>query len=109
MAVQKATALVDISSSTTVSEAVGTNGLRLVGVITPATINSTALTFQGSVDDSTYVPIHAVGGGAYTVTVAASRFTAVDPAQFGVNYLKVVCGSAELADRNITLVFDAGA
>lgn len=99
------TRTVTIASGQTVSGAVSLGGASLVGIITPAALTGTTLTFQASADGTTYVPVYTTAGVAASVTVAASRYTAVPPTTIpGAPYLKVVSGSAEGADRTITLV-----
>jgi len=103
------TVLIDISSSTTVSEPVDCEGMDLVAIVTPAALTGVAFTFQGSVDDTTYNSITDDAGTAISVTVAASRWVAIGNTLLkslrGLRYLKVVSGSAEAADRTIGLVF----
>ena len=100
-----ATASVVIANGQTVSEAAPFYGLRLVGLITPAALTGTSVTFQGSVDGVTYVPIYDSAGVAITATVSTSRWTVLDPADFaGMAYIKVVSGSAEGAARTIVLI-----
>jgi hypothetical protein len=96
---------VTIAESGTVSTAADLVGARLVAIITPGTLTGTAMTFQGSVDNSTFVAVHNDLGAAISATVAASRYIVLDPADFaGIRYIKVVSGSAEAAARTITLV-----
>lgn len=93
-----------IASGGTTSQPIGLQGNRLLAIQTPAALTGTALTFLASFDDETYAPLYN-SSGAVSVTVAASRYIAVEPADFaGVEYLKVVSGSAEGAARSITLV-----
>ena len=99
------TSTVTIESSGTTSSARDLNGLgNLVALVTPATLTGTSFTFQASVDGSTYNNVYNEGT-QYSVTVAASRYVALDPAVFaGAQYVKVVSGSTEAAERTITLV-----
>ena len=99
------TSTVTIESSGTTSSARDLNGLgNLVALVTPSTLTGTSFTFQASVDGSTYNNVYNEGT-QYSVTVAASRYVALDPAVFaGAQYVKVVSGSTEAAERTITLV-----
>lgn len=84
-----------------------TDGQTLVGIITPAALTSTAMTFTASdVAGGTFVAVRDVGGAsAYSVTVAAGYYVPVDPRVFaGVRALKCVAGSAEGAARSIKLM-----
>jgi hypothetical protein len=78
----------------------------LVAVQTPGTLTSTAMTFTGSTDGSTYVAVRAMdGAAAYSITVAASYYVPVDIRCFaGLAYIKCVAGSAEGGARVITLI-----
>lgn len=82
--------------------------LTLVGFYTPAALTGTAMTFQAAPNASgTYVEVvDGATGSAYSVTVAASKYIALDPAKtYGINQVKLVSGSSEAADRTITLVY----
>lgn len=81
------------------------SGEQVVGIVTPATITGTALTFTVCVAGTTFVPLHVGAGTAYSITVAASRFTHVDPNAFlGVSKLKVVSGAVEAQDTIISII-----
>lgn len=100
---------VTIASGGTASGAARLDRAVPVGLITPAALTGTALTFQASADGTTYVPVYTTAGAAVSATVAASRYVPLDPATFrGALYLKVVSGSAEAADRAITLIVQQG-
>lgn len=84
------------------------NDMALVGIITPAALTSTTMTFTACHTDiaGTFVSVVDTTGTAVSITVAASKFIKIDPITFcGVSFLKVVGGSAEGAARTITLVF----
>ena len=95
-----------IAEGDTVSGAVSLVGVTILGLITPAALTGTALTFQVSASAAgAYVPLHDATGAAVSVTVAASRAYYLSPAIFAVwRAVKVVSGSAEAADRTITLL-----
>jgi hypothetical protein len=78
----------------------------LVGVSLPATLTGTSLTFFAAAAlAGTYKQVTNEDGSAYSVTVAADKWCAVDANKFlGVRFLKVRSGSAEGADRTIALV-----
>lgn len=93
---------VSIANSGTASAAILCNGLSLVGIQLPATFTGTALTFQVSVDGTTYQSLYNASG-AVSYTVAEGRFYAINPQDFyGVVYLKIVSGSSEGAARSFT-------
>lgn len=98
------TATVTIANNGTVSTAGDMNGAVLAAVIIPAEFTGSAITFQASVDGETFYDVVA-SGSAYSVSVTAGDYHAVEHANFlGANYIKVVSGSAEGAERTVTLV-----
>lgn len=94
-----------ILSGATASAAVQLEEASICGIRTPAALTGVALTFTCSdTAGGTFDPVMTAAGAAYTLTVAASRYTVADPLVFlGVKWVKVVSGSAEGADRIITL------
>lgn len=100
-----------IANGQSLGEAIDLTDVRALAIQTPASINSaTALTFRGSVDGSTWANLYDSTGTEVSVTAAASRFIALDPAIFaGVPYIKVRTGTAgsptaQAADITMTLV-----
>ena len=85
----------------------------LVGIVMPGTWTAANLTFQASNDNSTFTDLYNAAGTEVTVTAAASRWIAIDPADFaGVAYLKVRSGTSgsavnQGANRTIGLVLRA--
>lgn len=101
-------ATVTVASGQTVSNAIDLGELAVVGLVTPGTITSTAITFQASQDNVTFSQVTKVDATVYTLTVSASKYIVIPPADLaGVRYLKVVAGSAEGADRDIILMLRA--
>ena len=96
---------VTIANGAQLSGAVNLRGQAVHGLYTPAAFTGTALTFEAcDTEGGTYVPVHTAAGAAYSVTVAAGRFTVVDPAVIrGLQFLKVKSGSAEGAARVLKL------
>ena len=93
-------------SGTDASSAIDCTRYQLVGFYTPGTITSTAITFQASADNSTYVTVMEVGGAAtYSVTISTSDYIPLDPRVFaGAQYVKLVPGSSEGSARTITFI-----
>lgn len=93
-------------SGTNASAAIDCTRYQLVGFYTPGTITSTAVTFEASADNSTYVTVMEVGGAAtYSVTVSTSDYIPLDPRVFaGAQYVKLVPGSSESSARTITYI-----
>ena|SRR6188768_1874293 len=88
-----------------------TAGLRLgmdtlLAVRSPSTYDGTTMTF--TVCDTlagTYDTVYNEDGTAYTITLAASRFTPVDYTKFlGALYLKPVAGTNQTGDTILSLL-----
>lgn len=84
-------------------------GTQSAAVAMPAEWTEANLTFLGSVDGSSYLPIYDGEGNEYTVAAAASRYIFLEPAVFrSITYLKIRSGTAsssvaQLAARTISL------
>ncbi len=78
----------------------------LVAVVTAAGFTTADLTFQFSVDGTTYIAAKNAAGTAITLSsVAASDWRAVDPTDFlSAKYLKVVSSASQSSGDTITLV-----
>jgi hypothetical protein len=112
-----------IRNSNSLRPAVVANGASLSGVVAvdldqylvaiemPTTWTAANLTFQVSVDGTTYRNLYNNSGSETTVTAGADRVIHVDREQFvGIHYLKVRSGTAGVpvnqgGDRTINLVF----
>lgn len=96
-----------IANSGTTSDVVDLNLGQLVGLIFPASMTGTALTFTMSTSSGgTYVGVKDVGGAAdYSLTVTSSKYVPIDPRVFcGIRYVKLVSGSSETGAKVITCV-----
>lgn len=91
-----------IANGQTVSAAIPTQALSLVGIQLPAAFTGTTITFQGSVDGSTYQVVKSTTSGtSLSYTVAQGTYVAIDPTPFyGLAYIKLVSGSSEAAGRS---------
>jgi len=91
--------------STAITNALDLRGKVLVGLIMPATLTSTTITFTGSQDNVTFLAMTNTSGTALSATVAASKHVCIVPADFAsVRYLKLAMGTTEVAARTITAV-----
>lgn len=99
--VPNAPAVIPISDVT--SGIIQCNGKVLCGVQLPATFTGTALSFLVSADGVSYVVLKStVSGTTLSYTVAQGTYCAIDPKDFqGVNFLKIVSGTTELAARTL--------
>ena len=99
---------IDISANTTQSNAVNTDGMLLTGIIFPAAMTGTAVTFDFSVDGTNFHDVVETDGTEVTYTVTAGDVVRVDPSGWAFassGFLRIVSGTAEAADRNIQLIF----
>jgi len=101
------TEVIDVTVETTsTAVTIGENKV-IVGLVTPASADSTAMTF--TVSDTfggTYVPLAAIDGVAVsaTITTTATRLH-LSPTTFaGVRYIKLVAGSTETPAKTYQLV-----
>tara|TARA_R110000851_G_C13028860_1_gene560912 strand:+ start:118 stop:492 length:375 start_codon:yes stop_codon:yes gene_type:complete len=96
-----------ILNGATVSDAVEIQiGAEIVGIITPAAITGTALSFQSSVDGTTYNNVYSYDDTAdLSIAIAASKDVSIDPSILcGRSNLKIVSNGAEGATRKILLL-----
>lgn len=89
-----------IAASGTVSAAVNIDG-GLVSELEVPDIVGTSLSFQTSMDGSTYQALYDSTGTLVTVTVADTHNVSVIAKQIVTNYLKVVSGSTETSGATI--------
>lgn len=93
-----------IAASGTKSNAIDLVGSDLIAVITPSAFTGVALTFEGSADGTTFVPLVDGAGAAVSVTVSTSDYVPLPASVSTLRWVKVVSGSTEAAEREITLV-----
>ena len=101
-------ALIDISADNNDSLGVKTEGMLLCGVQFPAAMTGTAITFDFSLDNSTWVDVKETDGTDVSYTVSAGDVLRVDPSgwAFASNgYIRVSSNGTEAADRKIVLHF----
>lgn len=94
-----------IANAATTSDAIALGGMCLVGILLRA-FTGTALTFTVcDTIDGTFVPLKSTtSGSALSYTVAQNGYFAIDPTAFqGVQFLKIVSGSSEAAERTLVL------
>lgn len=92
-----------VANGGTKSAGVDITGFALCGVILPSTLDGTTLSFEVSTDDTTYYVLRDTAGDI-SLTVAASRAVALDPALFsGFQYVKIVLATQSTTDTNCLL------
>ena len=106
--IQSKLALIDISADNNDSLGVQAEGMLLCGVQFPAAMTGTAITFDFSLDNSTWVDVKETDGTEVSYTVSAGDVVRVDPSgwAFASNgYLRVSSNGTEAADRAVVLHF----
>tara|TARA_R100000655_G_scaffold14862_1_gene33293 strand:- start:7099 stop:7431 length:333 start_codon:yes stop_codon:yes gene_type:complete len=101
-------ALIDISADNNNSLGVKTEGMLLCGVQFPAAMTGSAITFDFSMDNSTFIDVKETDGSDVSYTVSAGDVVRVDPSgwAFASNgFLRVTSNGNEAADRKIILHF----
>tara|TARA_R100000231_G_scaffold66534_1_gene53291 strand:- start:948 stop:1280 length:333 start_codon:yes stop_codon:yes gene_type:complete len=101
-------ALIDVSADNNNSLGVQTEGMLLCGVQFPAAMTGTAITFDFSMDNSTFVDVKETDGTDVSYSVSAGDVLRVDPSgwAFASNgFLRVTSNDNETADRKIILHF----
>jgi hypothetical protein len=101
-------ALIDVSEDASNSLGVKTDGMLLCGVQFPAAMTGTAVTFDFSLDNSTWVDVKETDATDTSYTVSAGDVLRVDPSgwAFASNgYIRVTSDGTEAADRSIILHF----
>ena len=102
------TALIDISADNNNSLGVKTDGMLLCGIQFPAAMTGSNVTFDFSMDNSTFVDVKETDGTDVTYTVSVGDMVRVDPSgwAFASNgYIRVTSDGNEAADRSLTLHF----
>lgn len=102
---------VTIPSGTAVAPKVNFGGRRLQGIMLPAAWTAADLTFQSSIDDSTYVNLYDEAGVEVNVKAAASRAVRFSNIWLwaGIKFLIVRSGTSavpvnQAANRDIGLI-----
>lgn len=104
------TMTVTVTNGGTISEAAALRGMRLTGIVMPASWTAANITFQGSVDGSTFNDLYDDSGAEVTVVAAASRMIRLVPAEWArVKDIKLRSGTAAATvtqggDRVLTLM-----
>lgn len=101
---------VQIPANAALSDAIDLDGVTLVGIQMPSAWDAANLTFQVSVDGSTFANLYDQAGSEVTVNASAGRYIVVDHLTFlGIRYLKVRSGTSaapvnQTASRVLTVV-----
>jgi len=106
--IQSKLALIDVSADNNDSLGVKTEGMLLCGVQFPAAMTGSAITFDFSMDNSTWIDVKETDGTEVSYTVSVGDVVRVDPSgwAFASNgYIRVSSNGTEAADRAIILHF----
>ena len=101
-------ALIDISADNNNSLGVKTDGMLLCGVQFPAAMTGSNITFDFSMDNSTFVDVKETDGTDVSYTVSVGDIVRVDPSgwAFASNgFIRVTSDGNEAADRKKILHF----
>lgn len=99
-----------IASGTSLSAAISLGPNTLVGIGMPAGWDAAAMSFQVTLDGTTFLDLFDETGAEYAPTVTLGQYITLDPSVFaGVVQIKVRSGTTgtpvnQLADRVISLV-----
>ena len=98
--------VLSVATGETTSGVCDCTRFSLVGVYTPGELTSTSATLEASVDGSTWVTVMQVTGTEVeSATVAASQYVPLSvQVMNGIQRARIVCGSAEGADREFNCV-----
>jgi hypothetical protein len=96
---------VTIDNGASASDEVDLDGMVPVGIVFPAALTGTAVTFEMALaSGGTFVPVYDDAGAEYSVTFTASIYHALKYQYFiGARYIKVVSNGTEGAERTLTL------
>jgi len=102
----RAVSTIDISDNVTTGSAIDVRGKDLLLLEMPAAFTGTVMTFLASTTSGgTFTALESDTGAAVSITVAAAKSIELDKAEFeGVQFLKPVSGSTEIADRDLVFI-----
>ena len=101
-------ALIDVSEDASNSEGVNVENMLLCGVVFPATMTGTTITFDYAVDNSNWVDVFETDGTEVSYSVSAGNVVRIDPsgwASASNGFIRVTSNGTEAADRKIKLLF----
>jgi hypothetical protein len=93
-----------IASGQTASGVIDLAGTTLCGIHLPSAFTGTSVTFQAAPTAGGTFQTVQRSGADFSLPVAAARYIGLNPSDFaGVQFLKIISGSAEAAARTLTL------
>lgn len=100
----KTATTITIPNGTATSGTVNGSPGAAFGLVLPAALTSTTLTFQVSADGTNFQPLYDSSNAAISQTVAQGRSYQLSAALTAWPYWRVVGGSNEAADRSLIVV-----
>lgn len=101
-------ALIDISTSNTISNAIDLGSGKVFGIITPSAWTAANIQFKASLTfDGSYLDVYDDDGTIVAVSAAADRAIAVSTDALNLSpwrYIKLVTDAGQAADREIYVV-----
>ena len=100
--------LIDVSADANNSSAAQCDGLLLSGIVFPAAMTGTTVSFDFAFDGSTWVDVVETDGTEVSYTVTAGDVVRVDPSGWAfatAGSLRITSNATEAADRTINLIF----
>jgi hypothetical protein len=100
--------LIDVSEDASNSTGVQTDGLLLSGIIFPAAMTGTSVTFDFAFDGTDWKDVVETDNTEVTYTVSADNVVRVDPSGWAFatpGFIRVTSNGTETADRKIQLIF----
>jgi len=101
-------ALIDVSEDASNSVGVNVENMLLCGVVFPATMTGTTITFDHSEDNTAWADVKETDGTDVSYTVSAGDVVRVDPSGWAFaseGWLRITSDGTEVADREIKLFF----
>lgn len=96
---------ITIANGATTSAVVPFGSYAMAGVIMPASLDGTALTFEVSADGTNFTALDDGEGAAVGLTVAASKAYALPDALAVWAFFRLVMGTSQTGATDITVVF----
>ena len=100
--------LIDVSEDASNSTGVQTDGLLLSGIVFPAAMTGTSVTFDFAFDGTDWKDVVETDNTEVTYTVSADNVVRVDPSGWAfatAGFIRVTSNGTETADRKIQLIF----
>ena len=98
------TVLIDVSADASNSVSFKTDGLLLSGIKFPAAMTGSTITFDHSMDNSTWADVKETDGSDVSYTISAGDVIRLDPSGWAFaaeGWLRITSSGTEAADRSL--------